>query len=1275
MAEQPLSFGAKRGIAVVPKEGSLYQEVSDSSTAPPPAAPLGMTRLDRRSGSRRPFSDEQLAAIQARAPVVTVSAGAGSGKTTVLVERFIDLVQRDDVSPLEILAITFTEKAAAEMKERIVRRFEERGDTANRRLAEAAYISTIHGFCSRILREHPLAARLDPSFRVMDEVTRNVFLDEYLAQLYKDDWYVDTEQQITDRFESMRPRLFELIIDAAFLPDEFGTAVATEAGLTLEEHVAAAVERTRAYWGEEWEVARQRLLGAEALIRAATVSGPRSREQHAMACRLIGQLRVQRDRSAEWAAALLDNTGFTRGIRDGSRDEIKDVLDAVKPTFKACAELDLTAVEQQEREIFAPIKVGIYKHAAELRGLYEEFKRQHGLLDFTDMQRRALELLDDATVRESYARRFRHILLDEAQDTNDVQMRLIERLRDERHSLFAVGDVKQSIYGFRGANVEIFQSLCHSERSVSFRAEPPPGGGVEESLSSGKTDSSTGMTAIPRSARNDTAALSLVDNYRSRSGVIDFVNEVGGRFWSDGEIEYEPLTAKLDYEAHGTDPRVDVWFIDQPDIIDENGKEKREPVDETREREGVAIANWIREAVNGPQPLVVFDRSTDVYRPAHYGDIAILSNTRNPFPAFERALADLGIPFVKDGGREFFSGREVQDILAALRVLDNPLDDISLLTVLRSPLFGWGDRDLARLRLAAKAPELWSGARDFRPNEPTADAAAYDTICELRRRAAFISPAGLIELLCDVTAYRAALLCLPRGRAHVANIDKLIEFARATALLDGPSLTSFLQRATLAERYLGNESDAPASSAGDDAVVLSTIHGAKGLEWPVVILAGLDSDYARTEVLARYYAPEGALMLQIKRDDDKPLKSAANDALIAAARSRDEAEGRRLFYVGMTRARERLILTSTYPYSEPDYEPDRLKKPVNWLAGALGIEEPLSEGRVQRLGASDVRVECFSPERIAPMKDAAARELDVALDVARRAVREGRPVQWEEPNGTAASVDAIVTRVASRAAEAQTARALAVTTVTQLAYFFRCPLVYYFDLVLQVDENPRGRGKAGSTGQRRLTALERGTRVHELLERAALTNAPGAEATRLASQLDDVPPDEVVKIEALLHNVLADPLMDRVRSAARIEREYGFFLDLGGTTVQGVIDLVFEDANGRGVVVDYKSNDLSGPGRLATLTELYRPQIELYALATKRAGLIEPDEGTLYFLNKAQPVALPVDAERLDVAEARASDALSSIARSAWDTEPGEKCRSCGYRKRGYCEVGKRFEE
>ena len=242
---------------------------------------------------------------------------------------------------------------------------------------------------------------------------------------------------------------------------------------------------------------------------------------------------------------------------------------------------------------------------------------------------------------------------------------------------------------------------------------------------------------------------------------------------------------------------------------------------------------------------------------------------------------------------------------------------------------------------------------------------------------------------------------------------------------------------------------------GDDAVVLSSIHGAKGLEWPVVILAGL-TPITHGWSSVGYYAPEGALILQVKRDNDDPLRSAANAALIDAAKQRGEAEGRRLLYVGMTRAREKLILTSSYAYGEPKYEPDQLNKPIGWFAGALGIYGPLPEGEVKRFGGSAVRVECFSPERIAPMRNAVAQQHDAVLAAARLAVRDGRPVQWNSPNGSGADVDAIVSRVTSRAATNEPRGTLALTTVTQLVHFFKCPLIHYFSLVLKVEEHHGG---------------------------------------------------------------------------------------------------------------------------------------------------------------------------------------------------------------------------
>jgi len=464
-------------------------------------------------------------------------------------------------------------------------------------------------------------------------------------------------------------------------------------------------------------------------------------------------------------------------------------------------------------------------------------------------------------------------------------------------------------------------------------------------------------------------------------------------------------------------------------------------------------------------------------------------------------------------------------------------------------------------------------------------------------------------------------------------------------------------------------------------VVISTIHGAKGLEWPVVVLAAIDSDFARVDSTSRYLAPEGALILQYKDETGEQVRSEANKALVERAKEREEAEARRQLYVGMTRARERLILSGRYAYPEKPTRRAGLAAPITWFAAELGITEPDDAVRDVRLGDAEVRVINVSPVQVDGLRAAAAGFRDERLAAARLAVREGRTVEWEMPStnlGQPASdaVPAAVARVLSEDRPAwATQRSLAMTTVTQLVYFYRCPMVYYFDLVLQIDEHPRGRGKAGAIGTRKLSALDRGTRVHELLERADLTAEPKAEAARLVAQLTSVDASETGTIQSLLANVLGDPLLDRARNATRLEREYRFYLDVGGTTVQGVIDLVFQDAEGRGVVVDYKSNDLAAPGRLQTLSGLYRPQIELYALAAKQAGLVEPNEATLYFLNKATAVTTPLDGGRLEIVETGVGDALGKIARGAWDTEPGEKCRGCGYRKRGYCETGKRFRE
>ncbi|HET7456270.1 MAG TPA: UvrD-helicase domain-containing protein, partial [Gemmatimonadaceae bacterium] len=642
---------------------------------PPRAGVAVASAYDRRAGERVKLEGEQLAAVHAREATVALSAGAGSGKTTVLVERFLDLVLSDGVSPLGILAVTYTERAAAEMKERIVRRFEERGDDANRRAAESAYISTIHGFCARLLRENPLAAGVDLGFEVIDELRLGLFLDEELERLYGDEWFLNVMGVVPPRFGSKRPRLFELIRDVVFAAREFGKGVPAEESFTVDEHVAAAMRRLDEYLEREWGAARAALCGIAAAVSALTVSGPARTKAHARICELLGQLASLGALDPAWAREFCENTSFTAGVKDvDARAAIKAVLDPSRATMKALADFDRAAEERIERETIAPLKAGLYARARELRTRYERFKAERSLLDFEDLQRIALRLLARPEVRAEYAGRFRHVLLDEAQDTNDVQKALVDLLLGGAdQSLFAVGDVKQAIYGFRGANVALFQ-------------------GIHRGAGAGR--------------------LSLRDNYRSRAEVLGFANAVGGALWADGSLEFEELLPKFAYrESSHPAPRVELLLVEKRTVVDpRTGKEKAEDAEVSRLREGIAIAERVRRLVEGGDgvpPVEIYDAREKGYRRARYGDVAVLASRRTHFAVYERAFWELGVPVVADGGKGFFSGREIQDVLNALRVVANPLDDVALVAALRSPLFGWSDADLVRLRQAAGRRSLW----------------------------------------------------------------------------------------------------------------------------------------------------------------------------------------------------------------------------------------------------------------------------------------------------------------------------------------------------------------------------------------------------------------------------------------------------------------------------------------------------------------------------------------------------------------------------------------
>ncbi|HEY9480178.1 MAG TPA: UvrD-helicase domain-containing protein, partial [Gemmatimonadaceae bacterium] len=444
---------------------------------------------------------------------LAVTAGAGAGKTTVLVDRFVAIARDPELGPDRVLALTFTRKAAVEMKERAIRVFEASHEADLRRRTEAAYISTIHGFAERVLRERPLDARIDPEFSVLTEYDQALFVEEALRAMYAREDLCSFTRRLGKRFGGGW-KVFSLTREVARLIREGPEAAAREE-LLLDDgddaFVARTLERARAYVRERESHAvacLQRLLpvldGASFKSHGKLYAQSRDYMASAQACVECGSL--------AGALEILGKTPFTGAIVEDDRQPVKDLLAPVKETVKLISGTDWTAQEYLERELL-PLKRAIYGATREISDTYAVHKQRLGALDFHDLQLRALELLSgNDRIRHEYADRFRHVLLDEAQDTDELQYGIIRLFDTPGNTLFMVGDPKQAIYGFRGADPDVFHAA---------------------------------LERLPARDR-----LQLTENFRSRPEIIAFVNGVGPALLGE---RFSRIVSRADYGGEWLD--------------------------------------------------------------------------------------------------------------------------------------------------------------------------------------------------------------------------------------------------------------------------------------------------------------------------------------------------------------------------------------------------------------------------------------------------------------------------------------------------------------------------------------------------------------------------------------------------------------------------------------------------------------------------------------------------------------------------------------------------
>src|SRR4051794_13314018 len=860
---------------------------------PPRARRAGGGAHAGRGGVSAERTEQQSAAVEDRERDVFLRAGAGTGKTTVLVERFCAAALDPEVGASRILAFTFTERAADQLRRRIREELTARVRGAEGEALEAlqvalegierAWISTIHGFCRRVLASHPAAAGIDPRFRVVDEA--------------------EAERLASRAFDSA----LEALVGTGE-PEALELAAANRRR-TLLEMTRGAYDELRSHGDPRPALPELAPPDTRAAVGALIEA---AREAHAECEEASGQATASRERIAE-ALALDPATPPDEVLLERLRAlEIKSGAKVFKG--EACGRYS-DALKRAQAAVAAHVLGPAYEQLRELvvrfGDRYEELKAERAALDFEDLQLKTVELLSSSTpLRDRYREQFAHLMVDEFQDTNGLQLRLVEQLRGPETRLFLVGDEFQSIYGFRHADVEVYRG---EHRRFSEGGEP---NGV---------------------------ALPLTGNFRATPGLVAATNALGGGLLPG----FEPLTAFVEDPGAGdAEPPVELLLtIDNRKAWEaEETRLPRLPDDPSsgsKVAEARRLAGRLRELVDdGEDPA----------------EIVVLMRAFTHVAAVERALADAGLDPYVVGGRGFWSQQQIDDLRCLLTVVANPLDDEALFGALASPACAVLPDTLWLLRRAATVQgengrelfgHIWPLIRDLvetgEVSRGDAEAAALIPPEELERIERFAgvlgelrdhSTEGGLETLVERTAtsfgYDLATLRRHDGPARWANVRKLMRLAREFEASEGPELGAFLEYLDSRAASRDREAEAATRAEGHAGVRVMTVHGAKGLEFDVVAVADLGRNlqlgWSPLRVRPGEEGPEGGELarvgVQLGRLGRPAERLHDYQELTELAAERDAEEEARLAYVAATRARRRLLLSGTF-------NPNAVKKEID----------------------------------------------------------------------------------------------------------------------------------------------------------------------------------------------------------------------------------------------------------------------------------------------------------------------------------------------------------
>ena len=862
------------------------------------------------------YTNEQQQAIDDRDLDILVSASAGSGKTTVLVERLMqEILTGTGVN--ELLVVTFTKAAAQEMKAKIKSALEQRLNKHEKlkidlreqlNLIDAANISTIDAFCLDVIHRFYYVIDLDPSFSVLTDETQAALMRERALQEIESEFLENDDQAFIAFYEnfagdrsaeSARDLLLDLYNYAMAKPDyrDWLKNLPTQYEIGDDvTHSKLWQKNIKPYLLTTFSDLKEKLeqLLATAAMETKELAKVKDSFQLFDKCLQNYLVSIESDENYDKQRELLRSCLFTSFRKSSKWDE--DLLDF----YEECVELKKDTSEQvftsftsfyatDEKEQISLLNKGhqimtaIVKAELALIERFDQLKRAENLVDYSDMEQFAYQILSQDTsnsqmARSFYQTKFKEILVDEYQDINPLQERILQLIKkDGQNNLFMVGDVKQSIYGFRQAEPSLF---LHKYQ--------------EAAKDENKQDERILLSA----------------NFRSTKPVIKLVNQVFDHVLTTdfGGIDYQKegqLVLGANYYPEKL-PQASELIYSEKDGQD--GSTNTEDEDEIDSAEIAMVINRIKQFKN--ENLQVYDTQTKEKRNFKYSDIAILTRSRSDNLAIMQEFAKNDIPLLVTDAKNYFQTLELTIVLNYLRIIDNPDQDIPLVAVLRSPLFNFTETDLAKIRVHSKNTDFYDALTSYvAVNDELSQKTKIflNQLEELRHFAANHRISELIWSIYERTNLLEIMTALPNGKQRRVNLEALYERASSYESAGFKGLYQFINFIERMRRSQKDLAQPLVTKEAGDSVRLMTVHGSKGLEFPIVFYIGLQHRYQMRDLSGNYIINANNLGLTIRQEHyraDTLLKSYDN---IAQKQQLLEEEAR-ILYVGMTRARQKLIL-------------------------------------------------------------------------------------------------------------------------------------------------------------------------------------------------------------------------------------------------------------------------------------------------------------------------------------------------------------------------------